>query len=436
MSTEAFSLARTVRAFGTEAQESAKYAARLSDLFEIARRQNVAYGLYLSASNTFFNGAKVAAILTGAAIGGASGELLTTCVLYLDLVLASSLSVADQWPPLCEALGSSERVLAMAALPPAPQLDAGETPAAERARGHVSLRGVSYGYAGRDTPVLRDVNMDIAPGTVVALVGLSGCGKSTLAALVQRLYDPTSGVITLDGVPLQALDAAWLRARMGVVSQEPRLFGDTVAENIACGAAVSRSQVEAAARAANADEFIRALPLGYDTPVSSAGLSGGQKQRVAIARALVRDPLVLLLDEATSALDQESESLVTAALDAAMRGAAKRSVLIIAHRLSTVRNADVIAVMDGGAIVERGTHDELAARPGGLYRALLQRQAGTLGAALDGEAAAAAATASATTGGEAAEAAPGEGADRSHHGQLLANGEDAGAAAVATVPPG
>jgi subfamily B ATP-binding cassette protein MsbA len=233
-----------------------------------------------------------------------------------------------------------------------------------------AVRFVDVGFAySRGTPVLEDIDLSIRPGEVVALVGPSGAGKSTLADLVPRFHDPTEGRIELDGVDLRDLRLSELRGMLGIVTQETILFHDTVRNNIAYGLADARqADVEAAARAANAHEFIAALPQGYDTVLGEKGtrLSGGQRQRIAIARALLRNPPLLILDEATSALDTESERLVQQAIDEVMEG---RAVLVIAHRLSTVRRADQIVVMDQGRIVERGTHDELL-RAGGLYRRL------------------------------------------------------------------
>lgn len=238
----------------------------------------------------------------------------------------------------------------------------------ERSRGAIRLENVSFAYR-EDRPILHEVELDIAPGQTVALVGATGAGKSTLATLVPRLHDPVTGRVLLDGHDLRDLDLDYLRDQIALVLQEPLLLQGSVWENIAYGReGATRDDAMAAARAAGIDDMIRSLPQGFDTPVGErgAGLSGGQRQCVSIARAMLRDAPVVLLDEPTSALDAFAERRVTAALQRLTQG---RTTLIIAHRLATIADADVIVVLDGGRIVERGRHAELL-QQNGAYAAL------------------------------------------------------------------
>ncbi len=241
-----------------------------------------------------------------------------------------------------------------------------------RVGGEITFRHVAFSYPDGEA-VLRDVDVEIGSGQVVALVGASGAGKTSMVNLVPRFYDPTEGRIEIDGIDIGSVKVRSLRSQIGIVPQEPILFSGSLRENIAYGRPEANSQeIEAAARAANADEFIRDLPKGYETTIGERGakLSGGQRQRIAIARALLRDPRVLILDEATSALDAESEALVQDALERLMEG---RTTLIIAHRLSTIQRADRILVLADGRIAEDGTHDELLRRAG-VYRRLCEAQ--------------------------------------------------------------
>jgi ABC-type multidrug transport system fused ATPase/permease subunit len=242
-------------------------------------------------------------------------------------------------------------------------------------KGHVALRGVSFAYPSRRAQSGLDaVDLEVQPGEVVALVGPSGAGKSTILSLLDRFYDADAGAISLEGVDVRRLELASLRRALAIVAQEPVLFSGTIRDNIAYGTArvTTQAEIEAAARDAYAHDFIRHLPDGYDTVIGERGtkLSGGQKQRIALARAIIAAPRVLILDEATSNLDAESEAAVQAALARLMRG---RTTIIVAHRLSTVRDADRIVVLDGARIAEQGRHDELMARRG-VYHRLVERQ--------------------------------------------------------------
>jgi ATP-binding cassette subfamily B protein len=299
------------------------------------------------------------------------GEL--TAFLIYTLMLAVSLgALSGLYGDFMRAAGASSRVFEL--IDQRATLEDSGGQKLSDVRGSVALDDVHFTYPSRpDIPVLTGVSLKIEPGEVVALVGPSGSGKSTVAALLARFYDPDQGTVRLDGHDLKDLDPKDLRQYIGVVSQEPVLFATSIRENIAYGRTdATLEQIRAAARAANAEAFIDAFPEGFETTVGERGirLSGGQKQRIAIARALLKDPRILVLDEATSALDSESEHLVQEALDRLMAG---RTTLVIAHRLSTVRDATIVAVLDGGRIIESGSHDRLIARDG-LYRKLVERQ--------------------------------------------------------------
>jgi subfamily B ATP-binding cassette protein MsbA len=300
------------------------------------------------------------------------GTLITFMVLVMRLL--QPLKQLSQAPTIAQqSLAAAERLFDVLDQPTELQADRGtrEVRGLER---EIAFEGVHFAYG--DEPVLRDVSFTAKKGEVVALVGASGAGKSTLVDLIPRFIEPTAGRIALDGVDTREIKLPALRTLTGIVSQDTVLFNDSVRANIAYGAGdkYTQAQVEAAARAANAHEFIVALPEGYDTVLGERGtrLSGGQRQRLAIARALLTDPPILILDEATSALDTESERLVQEALDRLLAG---RTTFVIAHRLSTIVHATQILVMDAGQVVERGTHDALLARGGAYARlhALQQR---------------------------------------------------------------
>ena len=264
-------------------------------------------------------------------------------------------TLADLWAEAMRSLGAAERVFELIDRAPAMALRGGRK--LERVGGRLAFEDVRFSYPARpDLEVLHGVDLTVEPGEVVALVGPSGAGKSTLGSLLVRLYDPSGGRLTLDGVDLRDLDPSWLRSQVGVVSQEPVLFSTTIADNVRYGRpGATDAEVRDALGNANALQFVLGFPDGLATKVGERGqqLSGGQKQRVAIARAILKDPRLLLLDEATSALDAESEALVQEALARLMRG---RTSIVIAHRLSTVVGADRVVVIDGGRVVESGRH--------------------------------------------------------------------------------
>jgi ATP-binding cassette subfamily B protein len=291
------------------------------------------------------------------------------------VLAAGGLSELSQvWGEIAQASGAAERLFEI--LDAEPQIKAPLRPIAlpSPAVGQVEFQDVSFAYPGRpNLPVLDHVSFRVAAGERLALVGPSGAGKTTVFQLIQRFYDPLSGAISFDGICLTEADPATLRARVALVPQDAVVFGTTVRENIQFGRPdATDAEIEKAAEAAHASDFIRRLPLGYETPVGERGvtLSGGQRQRIAIARAILRKAPLLLLDEATSSLDAESETLVQQALKQLMLN---RTSIVIAHRLATVQNCDRILVLDHGRIVEQGTHASLASA-GGLYARLAKLQ--------------------------------------------------------------
>lgn len=367
---------RTVRAFSRETHEVGRYRGALGKHFDMALRGlrlgswflvAVMTTTYASLALVFWYGGRLVAD------GGLSVGSLVQFLLYTMTVAMAVGGLGETWTGFTAARGASRRVFELLDREAKVPQRGGRTLAS--IEGRVHFRGVEFAYPERsEEPVLRGLELELEPHRTVALVGPSGAGKSTVAALLARFYDPISGGIELDGTPLTELDPSWLRTRMGIVSQEPVLFSTTIEENIRYGRPTATDEeLEAASRAAHAHEFISRLPEGYGTEVGERGvrLSGGQRQRIAIARALLADPRLLVLDEATSALDAESEHLVQEALDRLRVG---RTTLVIAHRLSTVRDADRVVVLDEGRVVESGTHESLLEDENGLYRRLVERQ--------------------------------------------------------------
>jgi ATP-binding cassette, subfamily B, bacterial MsbA len=297
--------------------------------------------------------------------------MITGFLMYGISIAASLGGMAGMYGQFRAAIGGVQRVFEILDTHPA-ITDAPNAETLSPSRGRISFENVSFTYDGED-PVLQNISLDIHAGEILALVGPSGAGKSTIFNLIPRFYDPTEGLIRLDGHNLRSVTQQSLREQIGIVPQETILFGGTIRENILYGRldATEEEMIEAS-KAANAHEFIMDFPKQYETIVGERGmnLSGGQRQRVAIARAILKDPAILLLDEATSSLDNESEGLVQEALDRLMQN---RTTVIVAHRLSTIKVAHRIAVLDKGHIVELGTHDELMER-NGLYARLYSMQ--------------------------------------------------------------
>jgi subfamily B ATP-binding cassette protein MsbA len=374
--TERLGAVRLIRAYGEEGRETSRFAAQAERYRKrVIRTQR--FSSLTSPVTEVFSGFLVIFIIwagTKPGLVGLAAPLAPEAIivfLMAALKLTSPLKTISSFPAvMAVTMASAERVFEFLDQPPTEVDRPGEETA--RFERDIVFDRVSFRY-GDDELVLRDVSFRLPKGRVVALVGPSGAGKTTLADLLPRFHDPTSGQVLMDGVPLTRLSRRSVRSLMGVVSQDTVLLNDTVRANIAYGSqGATAAQVEAAAVAANAAGFIAGLSDGYETMLGERGtrLSGGQRQRIAIARALLRDPPILILDEATSALDTESERLVQQAIERLMQ---ERTVLVIAHRLATVRDADEIVVLEAGHVVQRGSHEELL-RAGGLYRRLYDLQ--------------------------------------------------------------
>ena len=371
---EALSQVKVVKAFAREGYETNRYTDQMERAFAATMRLTVvraAFGPLI----TFFAFGSLAGILWfgGREVLAArlTGGALIAFIVYGVNIASSIGAFTSLYTQIQEALGASQRIFEL--IDEVPDVkDKVDSRGLPRAKGRVTFDSVSFAYAGAGA-VLHDIALTIESGEVMALVGPSGAGKSTLFNLIPRFYDPTSGRVCLDDFDLRDVTLASLRSQIALVPQEVQLFSGNVRENIRYGKLdASDSEIDAAARAANADEFIARLPNRYETLVGERGvkLSGGQRQRIAIARAILKDPRILLLDEATSSLDSESEGLVQDALQKLMQN---RTTVIIAHRLSTVHNAHRIAVLDQGRLIELGKHDELMMRDG-LYARLYKLQ--------------------------------------------------------------
>jgi subfamily B ATP-binding cassette protein MsbA len=363
--TEVLANIRLVKAFAREDYEDRCTAERLERVFDLSMRSSRIEGLFGTAGFSSFILVLLGVIWYGGRsvmAGTLSPGSLLAFLMTVTIISGPMGGIAMQVARLLRSIGAADKLFEILDSPPeAP--DAPDAVAFPEGAGNVTYDDIDFAYVPELT-VLCGLTLQIPAGKVTAVVGPSGAGKTTLAALLYRFYEPQEGCIRIDGVRIDRIRRHELREHIGMVPQEPILFNGTLRENIRYGKlAATDAEIEAAAQAANVAEFATQFPQGYETPIGERGvtLSGGQRQRVAIARALLKDPRILVLDEATSALDTRSEALVREALERLMRG---RTTIVIAHRLTTIRNADQIVVLEGGKIAERGTHDELLALNG------------------------------------------------------------------------
>ncbi|MDO5642064.1 MAG: ABC transporter transmembrane domain-containing protein [Paracoccus sp. (in: a-proteobacteria)] len=374
---QALQAAQTVQAFTHEASTRAEFARMTEESFLSARRR-ITTRAALTVIVIFLICAGIIGVLWIGARDVEAGLMtvgeLVQFVIYAVLVAGAVGALSEIWGELQRAAGATERLAELLEARDSLADPADPVALPRPVRGEVALEGVSFSYPSRPGhSALSDLNLTIRPGETVALVGPSGAGKTTVIQLIQRFWDPAAGRVTLDGIDLRDMARADFRGQIALVPQDPVIFATTARENIRFGRPdATDAEVEEAARAANAHDFLTALPQGYDSQVGERGvmLSGGQKQRIAIARAILRDAPVLLLDEATSALDAASEHAVQQAVENLSRG---RTTIVVAHRLATVKKADRIIVFEDGGINAQGTHDALVAQ-GGLYSRLAQLQ--------------------------------------------------------------
>ncbi|MDM4765131.1 ABC transporter transmembrane domain-containing protein [Pelomonas sp. SE-A7] len=375
---EVLNAVTVVQSYTAENREAERFAGASESAFDTARKRTRVRSLLVAFIITATFGSLLWGLYQGtqAVIAGkiSAGHLGQT-VIYVSLLVSSVAVLAEVWGDMLRAAGATERLVELLDTQ-SPVREPTEPAALPASQGGaaLSLENIVFHYPSRPQhAALSELSLQIAPGQTVALVGPSGAGKSTVFQLLLRFYDAQSGAIRLDGVPIDALPLQALRERIGLVPQDSVIFSTNALENIRYGRpGASDAEVMAAAKAAFADDFIRQLPQGYETFLGERGvrLSGGQRQRISIARAMLKNPPLLLLDEATSALDAESERMVQAALEVAMRD---RTTLVIAHRLATVQKADRIVVLDQGRIVEQGRHEELI-QAGGVYARLAALQ--------------------------------------------------------------
>ncbi|XP_019747634.1 ATP-dependent translocase ABCB1 isoform X6 [Hippocampus comes] len=379
--TEAIENIRTVASLTREPTFESLYENNLQVLYKNAEKRAHVHGLVLGISKGVLCYGYAVCFSFGAWLIAHGQMDIQAVFLVLLAILYGSIAVGEAHsfsPNYAKAKLSAAHIMMLLSRQPAIDNLSHEGQSLDQFDGNVQLEGVKFNYPSRpDVPVLRGLNLKVSKGETLALVGSSGCGKSTTFQLLERFYDTTQGNVTFDSVSVKELNIHWLRSQIGIVSQEPVLFDCSLAENIAYGdnsRTVTLQEIKAAAKAANIHSFIENLPKKYDTQAGDKGtqLSGGQKQRIAIARAILRNPKLLLLDEATSALDAENEKVVQEALDKARQG---RTCIVVAHRLSTIQNADRIAVFQGGEVVEQGTHQQLLAEKG-VYHMLVTTQLG------------------------------------------------------------